>query len=168
MSQFALLLAYQQLGKFRGMSQINTYSIKDEFQHCVNNSKLFLTYVRENPDIYTDELKEDIRRAISQIVEQESAMTDYLYNTGSHPLVTRDEAKTFTELMADKALALLGLETIYNHTKNPLPFMDDILGNLELSNFFEVESTAYAKGAVEGSWSALRAKPSTIRKVKPV
>ena len=164
MSQFALLLAYQSLGMFKGMSQINIYSIKDEFIHCKTNSMLFLTYVKENPDIYTEQLKNDIVQAIRQVVEQEEAMTNYLFDTGEHPNMTREDAHAFTRFSANKALALIGFTPIFAELENPLPFMDEVLGSVEFSNFFEVEATGYTKNATRGSWETLRTSPSKFRK----
>ena len=156
MAQFMLLLSYQQLGKFKGMSQINTYSVKDENMHCLNNSMLFLELKKENSDVYNQKLENDIIQAIVQIVEQEHAMIDYLFHNGTHPTITREQAKQFTEFMANRALTLLELPKQFSTTKNPVPFMDELLAATEFANFFEVTSTAYSKDAVKGDFKKLK------------
>jgi len=145
MSQFALLLAWQELGQFNGMSQINTYSIMDENVHQIGNSLLFLTLKEENSDIVTDELLHDVRMALIQASEQELAMTEYLYQVGEHPTIKKDEAKEFVKFMTDRALTMIELEPYYNVTAHPLTFIDEVLATTHLANFFEVEVTEYSK-----------------------
>ena len=160
MAEFMLLLSYQQLGLFKGMSQINFYSIVDEMQHVTGNSMLFLQLKRENYDVYDSELEQDIINAIKQIVEQEDAMLDFLYTNGKHPNITKEEAKAYIRFMADRALTLLELPKQYGSTNNPIKFMDELLSAVEFSNFFESKSTAYAKGGVTGDITTLKHNPT--------
>ena len=46
----------------------------------------------------------------------------------------------------------LGLQPMYNITRNPLPWLDDILNGVEHTNFFENRVTEYAKAATQGTW----------------
>lgn len=156
MAQFMQLLALSEIGLFKGMTQINTYSVRDENFHCENNSKLFLELKKENADVYTQELENDIINGIKQIVEQEKAMTDYLYKTGEHPTITKEQSFQYIEFMANRALSLLELPLQYEVTKNPVPFMDNILASVEFANFFEVEATAYSRSPISGDVSKLR------------
>jgi len=156
MAQFMQLLAFSKLGLFKGMTQINTYSIRDENCHCEFNSKLFLDLKKENEDIYDEELENDIINAIKQIVEQEKAMTDYLYSVGEHPVVTKEDSYKYIEFMANRALSLLELPIQYDVTENPVKFMDEILASTEFANFFEVEVTAYSKNPIVGDMLALK------------
>jgi len=153
MAQFMQLLAFSKDGKFSGMTQINTWSIRDESFHCENNSMLFIELKNENIDVYTKELENDIYNAIKQIVEQEKIMTEYLYKTGSNPYVSKEDSLKFIEFMANRALKLLGLEPIFDVKDNPVKFMDEILAGIEFTNFFEVEATEYSRGAVVGDIS---------------
>ena len=80
MAQFMQLLAFSKGGLFKGMTQINTYSVRDEFFHQTNNSRLFIELAKENPDVYDEDLVNDIYEGIKQIVEQEKALTNYYIN----------------------------------------------------------------------------------------
>jgi len=66
--------------------------------------------------------------------------------------MTADEIKTYIRYIADRRLVQLGLESIYNIEKNPLPWLDAILNAVEHTNFFENRSTEYSKAATQGSW----------------
>lgn len=160
MAQFMQLLALSEIGLFKGMTQINTYSVRDENFHCENNSKLFLELKKENHDAYTKELELDIINAIKQIVKQEKAMTEYLYSVGEHPTITKEQSFQYIEFMANRALSLLELPLQYEINKNPVPFMDNILASVEFANFFEVEATAYSRSAISGDVNKLRNRPS--------
>ena len=59
-SSFIMLLNFPRHGKMKGMGQIVTWSIVDETQHCESMIKLFRTYIEENREIWTDELKSQI------------------------------------------------------------------------------------------------------------
>jgi len=145
MAQFALLLAWQELGQFNGMSQINTYSILDENIHQIFNSMLYLTLKEENEDVMDEEAINTVRQALIQASQQELALIDYLYSDGEHPTVTEGEAKQYVKFMTDRALKMLDLQPHYGVEKNPLSFMNDILSNVHLANFFEVDVTEYSK-----------------------
>jgi len=165
MAQFMLLLAYSELGLFKGMTQINTYSIKDEFLHQKYNTMLFLELVEENADVYTDEVRNDIINAIRQIVEQEFALLDYLYAHGEHPTISIETAKHYVAFMGNRALKMLGLPLQWETTKNPVNFMEELLSSVELANFFETEVTGYTKNIRLGEWSDVRKNGVKLNKM---
>ena len=59
-SSFAILLNFPRFGRMKGMGQIVTWSIRDESLHVEGLSKLFRTFIAENPSIWTDKLKYEI------------------------------------------------------------------------------------------------------------
>ena len=154
MAQFAMLLQFQFQNKYKGACQIVDWSIKDESQHQEGNSRLFREYIKENPDIWDDALKFDIYEAVREIVAYEKALVDYL----KPPHMDKDVVKSYIEYMADNALKLLGVKPNYNIENNPLPYMDEVTSGLSLVNFFENRVTDYGKGALTGSWDALKDK----------
>ena len=56
-SSFAILLNYPRHNLMKGMGQIVTWSIRDESLHVEGLSKLFRTFMQENPELWTDKLK---------------------------------------------------------------------------------------------------------------
>ena len=154
MAQFAMLLQFQFQNKYKGACQIVDWSIKDESQHQEGNSRLFREYIKENPDIWDDDLKFDIYEAVREVVAYEKALVDYL----KPPHMDKETVKTYIEYMADNALKLLGMKPNYHIESNPLPYMDEVTSGLSLVNFFENRVTDYGKGALTGSWDNLKEK----------
>lgn len=146
MAQFAALLKFQFEGKYPGLCTIVEYSIKEETVHGIGNSALFRETMRENPDIWNDELKFDIYEAIRETVAYEHTLIDYL----NPPHMSNESLKRYVEYRADIALSELGMKKNYNTTINPLPFMDDVVGTV-LTDFFSGSVTEYSK-AVKGNW----------------
>jgi ribonucleoside-diphosphate reductase beta chain len=59
-SSFIMLLNFPRHGMMKGMGQIVTWSIVDETQHSENMIRLFKEFVKENQEIWNDELKSKI------------------------------------------------------------------------------------------------------------
>ena len=59
-SSFIMLLNFPRHGIMKGMGQIVTWSIVDETMHAESMIKLFKEYIKENPEIWGDELKSKI------------------------------------------------------------------------------------------------------------
>ncbi|MBL4667189.1 MAG: ribonucleotide-diphosphate reductase subunit beta [Sneathiella sp.] len=151
-ASFAILLNFPRHGKMKGMGQIVTWSVRDESLHCNSIIKLFRTFVQENPEIWNEELIDSLYQACREIVSHEDAFIDLAFGGGDIEGMTADEIKTYIRYIADRRLVQLGLESIYNIEKNPLPWLDAILNAVEHTNFFENRSTEYSKAATQGSW----------------
>lgn len=150
-AQFAMLLKYQFEGKYKGLGQIVEWSIKDEEVHVQGNSWLFREFVKENPKVLTDKVKKHIYSAVRQIVDYELHLIDYL----NPPHMDKKVIKDYIKYIADQRLKLIGFKANYNITTNPLPFMEEVTGQV-LTNFFEGKVTSYAKNALTGDWDDVK------------
>lgn len=150
-AQFAMLLKYQQLNKYKGLGTIVEWSIKDEEMHVQGNSWLFRQFVLENPEALTDEVKKHIYSAVRQIVQYECDLVDYL----NPPHMDKEVVKEYIKYTADQRLKLIGFKANWGVKENPLPFMEEISGTV-LTNFFEGKVTDYVRGALTGSWEEVR------------
>ena len=65
---------------------------------------------------------------------------------------TKQEVKDYIRYIADRRLMGLGLKPIFKSEKNPLNWVDAMLG-VTHTNFFENRVVDYAKGALTGSWA---------------
>jgi ribonucleoside-diphosphate reductase beta chain len=54
--------------------------------------------------------------------------------------------------IADRRFEQLGMDPVYAIGKNPMPWMDEMLGGVEHANFFEARATEYSKSATQGKW----------------
>lgn len=150
-AQFAMLLKYQTINKYKGLGTIVEWSIKDEEQHVVSNSWLFRTFVEENLDVFDDVIKKRIYKAARELVAKECLLVDELNPTH----IDKEEVKEYIKYTTDQRLKLIGFKANYEIEKNPLPFMEDITGTV-LTNFFEAKVTDYTKGSLTGDWSTVR------------
>jgi ribonucleoside-diphosphate reductase beta chain len=152
-SSFIMLLNFPRNGKMRGMGQIVTWSIVDETQHCESMIKLFRTYIEENREIWTDELKAKIYTIAERMVQLEDQFIDLAFNLGEMENLTAADVKQYIRYITDRRLISLGLKGIFKVKRNPLPWVEEMINAPTHTNFFENRATDYAKGALSGDWS---------------
>jgi ribonucleoside-diphosphate reductase beta chain len=151
-ASFAILLNFPRHNKMKGMGQVVTWSVRDESLHCNSIIRLFKTFVDENPEIWTEELKRDLYVACSTIISHEDAFIDLAFEMGDIEGLTADDVKLYIRYIGDRRLSQLGLQPIHHIEKNPLPWIDEILNGVEHANFFENRVTEYTKAATRGNW----------------
>ena len=151
-ASFAILLNFPRFNKMKGMGQIVTWSVRDETLHCLSVIKLFRTFVQENPEIWTAELRREITQICETIVEHEDSFIDLAFELGDVQGLTAPEVKQYIRFIADRRLQQLGLEPVYRIERNPLPWLDEMLNAIEHTNFFENRATEYSKASTTGSW----------------
>jgi len=151
-SSFIMLLNFPRHGLMKGMGQIVTWSIVDETMHAENMMKLFKEYVKENPEIWNDELKGKIYTIAEKMVELEDKFIDLAFAEGEMRDLKPEDVKTYIRYIADRRLIGLGMKGIFKVKKNPLPWVEEMINAPVHGNFFENRVTDYAKGALSGSW----------------
>ena len=151
-ASFAILLNFQRFGKMRGMGQIIAWSARDETLHTQSIIKLYKTFISENPEVMSEDFKRNLYKICSTIVDHEDAFIDLAFGVGGIEGITAEDVKLYVRYIADRRLIQLGLDPIYRVSKNPLPWMDDILNGVEHANFFEQRVTEYTKASTTGSW----------------
>lgn len=156
-SSFVMLLNFARFGKMKGMGQIIGWSIADESLHCESMIKLFREYIKENKDIWSDETKSKIYVVAERMVELEDKFIDLAFGVNQMQGLTKEDVKQYIRYIADRRLISLGMKGIFKVKKNPLPWVDGMLG-VTHGNFFEQRVTDYAKGSLTGSWSEVWAK----------
>lgn len=155
-SSFVMLLNFGRNNLMPGMTKIVTWSIIDESMHCEGMTYLFREFIKENKDIWNDQLKTELYNIAEKMVELEDAFIDLAYSTmdGTEfekPLLKQD-MHAYIRYIADRRLIGLGLKGIFKQKKNPLPWVDEMTALPSHSNFFESEESSYSKGALTGSW----------------
>lgn len=152
-ASFAILLNFPRFNKMKGMGQIITWSVRDETLHCLSMIKLFNTFINENPDIWDDELKEEITESCRVTIKHEDAFIDLCFEMGPIEGMDPEDVKKYIRYIGNRRLQQLNLEPIYDGVeKNPLPWMDEMLNGAEHANFFESRATEYSKASTEGTW----------------
>lgn len=151
-ASFAMLLNFPRFNKMKGMGQIITWSVRDESLHCDSIIKLFKTLMQEQPELWDEQMQDELRTACTTIVEHEDAFIDLAFGMGGIEGLEAHEVKAYIRYIADRRLQQLGLDPEYDTEKNPLPWLDSMLNAVEHTNFFENRATEYSKAATQGSW----------------
>ncbi len=151
-ASFAILLNFQRFGKMKGMGQIVTWSVRDETLHTNSIIRLFKTFIQENPEVWSEELRGRLYEACATIIHFEDAFIELAFELGDIEGLTERQVKQYIRYIADRRLQQLGLREIYMVDHNPLPWLDEILNGVEHANFFESRVTEYSKAATAGSW----------------
>ena len=151
-SSFIMLLNFPRHGLMKGMGQIVTWSIVDETMHAENMIKLFKTFIKENNEIWNDELKGRIYTIAEKMVELEDKFIDLSFSGTHMRELEPSDVKHYIRYIADRRLISLGLKGIFKVKKNPLPWVEEMINAPVHGNFFENRVTDYAKGALKGSW----------------
>lgn len=151
-SSFAVLLNFPRHNKLKNMGQIVSWSIRDENLHVEGMTKLFRTFIEENPELWTDKLKSNLYSIAERIVELEDAFIDTVFENVELEGLTADEVKGYIRFIAGRRLNQLGLKNIFYVTVNPIPWVDAMINAVEHTNFFENRPTEYSKAATTGNW----------------
>ena len=151
-ASFAILLNFPRFGKMKGMGQIVSWSVRDETLHCLSAIRLFRTFVQENPEIWTEELRRELYIACATIVDHEDAFIDLAFEMGAVEGLDAAQVKSYIRYIADRRLTQLGLNPLFHVERNPLPWLDDMLNAVEHANFFENRSTEYSRASTLGTW----------------
>jgi ribonucleoside-diphosphate reductase beta chain len=161
-STFAILLSYARGdlptgARMKGMTQIVTWSVRDESLHVESMLKLFHTYIQERPHLWTEQLRQELVAICRKMVELEDHFIDLAFEMGDVNGLSATDVKQYVRYIADRRLEGLHLNPIFG-VANPLKWLDHILNGVEHTNFFENRATEYAKGTLKGSWSDVWAR----------
>ena len=97
----------------------------------------------EEPDLFDEQLLNDVRRMLSEAVECETLFAEDVLSKGVAGLSVTD-MRQYLEFVADQRLMTLGLPAMFG-AHNPFPFME-LQDVQELANFFERRVSAYQVG----------------------
>jgi ribonucleoside-diphosphate reductase beta chain len=154
-SSFAILLNFSRFNKMKGLGQIIAFSIKDESLHSEAGCWLFRTFVKEYPEVWTDEMKKEIYDAARLTVDLEDAFIDKAFEAGDIEGLTADDMKAFIRHRANTKLNDLGLKSNWkNVNKDALSRMewfDTLSSGVSMQDFFAGRVTDYSRGSINFS-----------------
>jgi ribonucleoside-diphosphate reductase beta chain len=136
-------------GLLNGLASGTNWVFRDESMHMAFAFDVVDTVRREEPDLFDDELHDQVRQMLREAVDAETKFAEDLLTQGVAGLSLAD-MRSYLEHVADRRLAALGLAPEFN-AKNPFTFME-LQDVQELSNFFERRVSAY-QVAVTGTVS---------------
>jgi ribonucleoside-diphosphate reductase beta chain len=152
-ASFVMLLNFNRFGKMKGMGQIVSWSIRDETHHVESMVRVYHQLLYEEGHLINqDALKSRITKIAKKMVALEDAFIDLAYAQGGIEGLDATDVKKYIRYIADIRLKQLGINPIYEVTKNPLPWVDVIVFGKEHTNFFENRATDYSKASIQGNW----------------
>ena len=107
-SSFAALLSLNLSGKYKGISQIISWSALDEQQHSDNGIALFKDLCEEDP--LTEEETNEIFEGFQQVVQNEYAFIDKIFENRSLVNITAFDLKQYILYRANDRLRALGVD----------------------------------------------------------
>jgi ribonucleoside-diphosphate reductase beta chain len=146
---FAYVYFLRSRGLLNGLASGTNWVFRDESMHMAFAFDVVDTVRREEPELFDDELHDQVRQMLREAVDAETRFAEDLLDQGVAGLRPAD-MRTYLEHVADRRLAALGLEPEYG-SRNPFAFME-LQDVQELSNFFERRVSAY-QVAVPGTVS---------------
>ena len=137
---FAYVYFLRSRGLLHGLASGTNWVFRDESMHMAFAFDVVETARREEPDLFDDELAEQVKQMLTEAVDAEVAFAEDLLGQGVSGM-SIDDMRSYLEHVADRRLAQLGIAGIYG-SKNPFSFLE-LQDVQELSNFFERRVSAY-------------------------
>jgi ribonucleoside-diphosphate reductase beta chain len=152
-SSFAILLNFSRFNKMKGMGQIIAFSIRDESLHSAAGCWLFRQFVKEYPEVYTDELKKEIYESARLTIKLEDDFIDQAFSLGAIEGLDPNDLKQYIRFRANTKLNDLGLKQNWkNIDKDAVSkitiWFDVLSAGTTMQDFFAGRETNYARGVV--------------------
>jgi ribonucleoside-diphosphate reductase beta chain len=147
-SGFAMLLSFNRQNKLPGVGEQIQYTLRDESLHIKFGIKLINRIREDNPKIWTKAFEKETLDHIDKAMELE---LDYARDVLPNGILglNSDMFIDYVQYIANRRLESLNLPSQYEDTKNPFPWMSEIIDLEKCKNFFETRVTEYAVGNIE-------------------
>jgi len=147
---FGMILSLYRQNKFPGIGSMFRYTLRDESNHIELLRNLLMDLVSENPDIWTDEFKEDLRATMAEGIRLEKKFIRDCLPVAAVGLNAAD-FETYIDYIADRRLASCGLGALNAGITNPFPWLAEMMDIKKETNFFEGRVTEYQKASALGN-----------------
>ena len=146
---FGMILSLYRQNKFEGIGQMFRYTLRDESNHIEVFRNLFKDLVEENGDIWTTAFQADLLETMKEAVALEKEFISDCLPVNAVGLCA-DDFHLYIDYIADRRLEGVGLPTLNPETKNPFPWLAEVIDLEKEQNFFEGKVTDYQKGSSLG------------------
>lgn len=143
---FGMILSLYRQNKFPGIGQMFRYTLRDESNHIELFRNLLMDLVEENPDVWTESFRQELRDLMRQAVELEKEFIRDCLPVNAVGL-SADEFLQYIDYIADRRLEAVGLAPLNPGIKNPLPWLAEMMDIQKEQNFFEGRVTEYQKSS---------------------
>jgi len=143
---FGMILSLYRQNKFPGIGQMFRYTLRDESNHIEVFRNLLMDLVEENPDIWTDEFREDLRATMAEGIRLEKQFIRDCLPVSAVGL-SAEEFETYIDYIGNRRLVDVGLAPLNDNTDNPFPWLAEMMDIKKEQNFFEGRVTEYQKSS---------------------
>lgn len=142
---FVQILALGRQNKMTGAAEQYQYILRDESMHCNFGIDLINTIKLENPNLWTNEFKNEIVALMKKGVELEYAYAEDTMPRGVLGL-NAPMFKEYLRFIANRRLQQIGIDPIFPNAQNPFPWMSELIDLKKEKNFFETRVIEYQTG----------------------
>ena len=148
-SGFMFFYNLERNGKMPGSAQEIRYINRDENTHLWLFRNLIRELQKEEAEVFTDELVNELRLMMKTGVEHEINWGNYVIGENIQG-INKNLIESYIKFLGNKRLKEIGLEPLFEgYDKNPAAWVDSLANaNSVKTDFFEAKSTAYAKASV--------------------
>jgi|TARA_R100001039_G_scaffold38815_1_gene41852 ribonucleoside-diphosphate reductase beta chain len=142
---FSQILSMGRRNKMTGVAEQFQYILRDESMHLNFGIDVINQIKLENPHLWTPEFQKEVTQMIVEGAELEIA---YARDTMPRGVLGMNAAmmEEYLQFIANRRLAQLGLDLVYEGAQNPFPWMSEIMDLRKEKNFFETRVTEYQVG----------------------
>jgi ribonucleoside-diphosphate reductase beta chain len=148
-SQFLVIMSFNKhKNVLKGMSNAVEATSKEENIHAEFGFDLVNTIKSENPDWWTDELKEDIVDATLDAYDAESEIVDWMFEEGDLDFLTKEQTLEFIKDRFNRSLRAIGIDSVFSIDEKLLEtteWFDDEILTTKHTDFFNKRSINYSK-----------------------
>lgn len=147
---FTVLLNFKRQGMFVGFNDVNSWSLKDEQEHVINNIRTLKEAMKDLTEVEVILLMDIIDGLVIRYEQAEHKFLDLVYELGDQEDLTKADAKDYISYLAELRRFQIGMIGASEVRKNPLPWMEWMLTGASHSNFFEKRVTDYSHTGLIG------------------
>lgn len=142
---FVQILALGRQNKMTGAAEQYQYILRDESMHLNFGVDLINQIKLENPHLWTQAFRDEVRGLIQKGVELEYR---YAEDTMPRGILGLNAAmfKEYLRFIANRRCQQIGVEILYTGANNPFPWMAEMIDLKKEKNFFETRVTEYQTG----------------------
>jgi ribonucleoside-diphosphate reductase beta chain len=147
-SSFAVLLSFQKENLMKGVSQIVSFSVRDENLHSMAGCWLFNTLCEENPGL-RERIAEQVRLAANTVYQLEKSFIDNLFADEAIRTLNPFELKQFIKHRINMKLQEIGYEPMFRNidkaSLESMSWFDKLASGREFGDFFAVRVSEYTQ-----------------------
>ena len=142
---FTQILSMGRRNKMTGTSEQFQYILRDESMHLNFGIDMINQIKLENPQLWTDEMKE---QATQMILQATALEIEYARDTMPRGVLGMNAAmmEEYLQFIANRRLIQIGLPEQFAGVANPFPWMSEIMDLRKEKNFFETRVIEYQTG----------------------